>query len=301
LETLSPRRVFRKERKTIILDWSIPSFLPKKTNAITIGEVEFNLLSHQKYTWHQTSKKTNKSTAWLVTVPYDSTDVNIQRVKYEVFERPDYSRYSTPPDPVKEYLIYQVSDVAIEDRKAVAEKMEGKYKSKHNLKYKIKNKLVNILVTKRLREENRENLAAMFLRNICAGHDKKGNAVNFEDKKDQDIFNIIFGPEGITNYDEVPREPLAEKLFLFILASGIEWNYLPDIDDSEQEWSNTEGSIQWKFLQITRDEYIMMYREILSATVKEVIAEEPAKEEADPDIGSGDEAEETESDLAEAE
>jgi hypothetical protein len=50
-----------------------------------------------------------------------------------------------------------------------------------------------------------------------------------------------------------------------------------------------------------REEYIMMYRELLSAAVKESLVENPAGKDADQEIDYGDEAEETEGELAEAE
>jgi ParB/RepB/Spo0J family partition protein len=272
----------QQTENNIILDSGIPNFLPKKTDAITLGETEYNLLPHQNYSWSDASKKAKKGTAWLVTVPYASTAVSIRRVTYKAFERPDYSNHSAPSDPVRDFLIDQVSDVAIEEQKAVAEKVKEKYQSEYSLRRKIRDKLLKILVDKRLREESRENLAALFLRDICEGTDKKGKIVDFEDEKDQEIFNTIFGPEGIHNFDEIPREPLSEKLFLFIIVSRMKGNDLPDINDSEQEWENTEQSVQWKFLQITRNEYTMMYREILSEAVRAVIPG-PAREEAAPE------------------
>jgi ParB/RepB/Spo0J family partition protein len=281
IEGIIAKEGTQQTENNIILDSGIPNFLPKKTETLTLGETEYNLLSNQNYTWQASSKKAKKGTAWLVTAPYASTAVNIKRVAYEAFERPDYNR-STPSDPVKDFLIDQVSDVAIEEQKAVAEKVKEKYRSKYKLRNEIRNKLLKILVDKRLREESRENQAALFLRDLCEGDDGEGNVVDFEDKRAQKIFNAIFGPGNIRSFDEIPREPLSEKLFLFLLAVGIRDNNLPDIDDSEQEWENTEQSVQWKFLQITRNEYTMMYREILSEAVRAVIPE-PAREEAAPE------------------
>jgi ParB/RepB/Spo0J family partition protein len=260
-----------RTENNIILGSYIPNFLPRKTETVTLGEAEYKILSPKKHRWEETSKKAKKDTAWLVTASYASTDVKVERVAYKVYERPDYSYYSAPSDPVKDFLIDQVSDVAIEEQKAVAEKVKEKYLSEYALKREIRNRLFKIIIDKRLREESRENLAALFLRNICEGDDTEGHTVDFGDKKDQEIFNAIFGPENIRNFDEIPREPLSEKLFLFLFTIGLRGNNLPDINDSEQEWENTERSAQWKFLQITRDEYVMMYWEILSEAIRAAI------------------------------
>jgi hypothetical protein len=265
----------------IILDRGIPNFLPKKTAAFTLGEVEYTVLSPQKHNWEKTSKKTKKDTAWLITAPYASTDVKVQRVTYKAYERPDYSYHSTPSDPVKDFLIDQVSDIAIEEQKAAAEKVKEKYRSGYTLRNEIRDKLSGTLVTKRLKEESGENLAALFLRNLCEGVDKKGNPVDSGDMEDKEIFNTIFNPEGIYTFDGIPKEPLSEKLFLFLIVAGIRSSDLPDINDSGQEWESTEKSMQWKFLQVTRAEYIMMYREILSRAVRAAVSG-PAREEAAP-------------------
>jgi hypothetical protein len=115
--------------------------------------------------------------------------------------------------------------------------------------------------------------------------------VDFEEEADQKIFNIIFGSDGITKFDEIPEEPLSEKLFMFLIASGIKQGDLPDIDDSEKEWARTEQLMQWKFLQITRDEYISMYRELLSATFKGLQGEKPVLEDTTPQESTEDEPE----------
>jgi ParB/RepB/Spo0J family partition protein len=272
----------QQTENNIILDSGITNFLPKKTETLTLGETEYTLLPHQNYTWSDSSKKAKKGTAWLVTVPYASTAVSIRRVTYKACARPDYSNHSVLSDLVKDFLVDQVSDVAIEEQKAVAEKVKEKYLSEYALKREIRNKLLKILIDKRLREESWENPAALFLRNLCEGDDEKGHTVDFEDKKDQEIFNTIFGPENIRSFNEIPRQPLYEKLFLFLFTIGFRGNNLPDINDSEEEWKNTERSMQWKFLQITREEYVMMYREIISEAIRAAISG-PAREEAAPE------------------
>jgi ParB/RepB/Spo0J family partition protein len=288
---------FLRTDTNVIIDRSIPDFLPKKTKTVSLDGTEFTLLAPGKYQWSETKQKAKSSTAWLVEKLWGANDVSVKRVKFSIYERPNYNYQRPPEDPVKEYLIDQVSDIPQESQKAVAEKVKEQYGWRGNLKQEIRAKLLKALVSKRLKEESRENLAALYLRGVCEGTDDNGNTMDFEDEGDREIFNAIFGPEGITKFEEIPEEPLAEKLFLFLFAAGMKPNHLPDIDDSEEKWVDTERSMRWKFLQIARDEYTMMYRELLSAAVKEVVSrlEEPTIE------GGEEETEDAEAEYADAE
>jgi ParB/RepB/Spo0J family partition protein len=278
IESLIAKEDVLRTENNIIMDRDIPNFLPKKTGTITLGEVEYILLPRQKYNVRETSKKAKKNTAWLVTVPYNSMDVIVKRVEYEVYERPDYSYHSPPSDPVKDYLIDQVSDVAIEDQKAVAEKVKEKYRSSWSFINRVKETLLNTIIAKRIKEENRENLAAIFLIAHRSGEDAKGNWHEI-DPDYADIFTAIFGPDGITKPADIPTEPLVQKLFLFFIATGIRIGDMPGLNNDEAKWAEAETSLFWKFAQVTREEYTMMYREILSAAVREAIVLEPSREE----------------------
>jgi ParB/RepB/Spo0J family partition protein len=275
-----------RTENNIILDREIPNFLPKKTETVAIGEVEYKLLPRQKYNVRDTSKKAKKDTAWLVTAPYASKDVKVKRVEYEVYERPDYSYHSPPSDPVKDYLIDQVSDVAIEDQKAVAEKVKAKYQNSWNLINGVRETLLNTIIAKRIKEENQENLAAVFLIAHRSGEDSKGKWHEI-DPDYADIFKAIFGTDSVAalfaDFPNDKAEPLVHKLFLFFIATGIRTNDMPDLNDNEAEWAEAEMSLFWKFAQVTREDYTMMYREILSAAVRDAAALEPAKEETAPE------------------
>jgi hypothetical protein len=202
---------------------------------------------------------------------------------------------------VKEYLIDQVSDIPQESREAVAKKVKEKYRWGNGLKQEVRDELLKVLVSKRIREESRENLAALFLRGACEGTDNNGNTMDFEDERDREIFNAIFDPEGITRFEEIPEEPLAEKLCLFLFAAGMKQHNLPDIDDSEEKWNTIEHSTRWRFLQITREDYSGMYRELLGAAIKKLVPrlEEPTAEEIEPKLEDGEEeAEDAEAEYA---
>jgi hypothetical protein len=276
IESLMAKEDIPRTENNIILDRGIPNFLPKKTGTVTMGETEYKVLSPQKHSWSETFKKAKKDTAWLVTAPYASTDVKVQRVAYKVYERPDYSGHSTPSDPVKDFLIDQVSDVAIEDQKAAAEKVMEKYQYSWNFTNQVKETLLDTIICKRIEEESRENLAAEYLTAHRSGEDGSG-AYQEIDPDYADIFAAIFGPDDIAKPSDIPAGPIVQKLFLFLIATGIRANSMPDLNYSEAKWAEAETSLFWKFAQVTRDEYIMMYREILSAAVGDVLG--PAREE----------------------
>jgi ParB/RepB/Spo0J family partition protein len=226
--------VLRTEN-SIILDKEIPQFLPKKTETITLGEVAYKLLPHQEYNWHETTKKAKKSTAWLVTTPYASINVNIQRVEYEAFEQPVYGNYSAPSDPVKDFLIDQVTGVTIEDQKGVAEKVKAKYGQSWQFKDEVKSTVLNTIILRRLTMKSRENMAAIYLEDKYSSRDEHtGEYKEFDDDFDRYVFNVICGPDGIAKVSDIPAEPLVQKVFLFLTATRFRMNDLPDLDDRDE-------------------------------------------------------------------
>jgi ParB/RepB/Spo0J family partition protein len=293
IENLIAKEDVPPTENNIILDRDIPNFLPKRTETLTIGETEYNLLPNQKYRWHETSKKAKKNTAWFVTVSYASTDVEVQRVEYTAYEQPNYN-YPAPSDPVKDFLIDQVSDIVIEDQKAVAEKVKEKYRNSWSLMHTVKETLLEAIISKRLKEESQVNLAAAYLAEECSGEDKTGKWHEI-DPDYQDVFKAIFGPDDIAKLADIPAEPLIQKIFLFIIAANINTRDMPDLNDNDAQWAETEMSLFWKFAQVTRDEYTMMYREILSAAVKDANSQELPQEETTPEVpveeGPGDDME----------
>ena len=272
--------------KKIILDQDIPKFLPKNTETVTIAGEEFTLLAHNKHTWSETSRKSKKDTAWLVSIPYGSYKVTVSRAVYKEYKQPGYGSYSSAPaDPVKEYLIGQVPEIREEDRKAVAEKVKAAAASPYRFREEVKQRVLRAVIGKRLREESRENMAAIYLADKFSGPDENieetedETILDFTDEDDREIFETVFGPEGIVKISDVPEEPLSEKLFLFLTAASLGTNQVPGLDDSEEEWRDTEKDLFWKFAQMERDEYLRLYRDILAETVKEAAGMEPGEPE----------------------
>jgi ParB/RepB/Spo0J family partition protein len=272
---LIAREDFQHTENNIILDKSIPKFLPDKTATVVfweVGEAEYKILPQKGYSWSKTSAKAKNDTAWLISKPYNTNEVKVERVKYKKHERQDYSSYSTPSDPVKEFHIDQVFDIAPEDQKTAAQKVKEKHHDSWNFSRKVKNLLLKAIIDKRIREKNRENLAREYLIARCSGMDDAGKWHDI-DPDYQDIFQAIFKTKSVgtlfAGFPDDKAEPVVQKLFLFIIATSISWVDLPGIDDTEEEWFKTESSLFWKFAQLTREEYAGMYRKVLGDLVKE--------------------------------
>jgi hypothetical protein len=61
---------------------------------------------------------------------------------------------------------------------------------------------------------------------------------------------------------------------------------MPDLDDSDRQWKETERSLFWKFAQMDRDEYLRMYKDVLAEVVRTAEGDEapkPAGEEYSDD------------------
>jgi hypothetical protein len=279
IEGLIAKEDSRKTENNIILSGEIPRFLPGKTETITLGETEYKIISHQKYTWTEAAGKAKKDTAWRVTAPCNS-GVKVQRVVCRAFNRTDYYD-SEPSDPVKKYLIDQVPDIAAEDRKAAAEKVEEEYRNPWRFIVGVKENLLDAVIAKRIKEENRVNLAAEYLKANRSGEDE-GGGVQEIDPEYAGIFETIFGPDGIAAFSDIPAEPVIQKVFLFIIATSLRQNDMPELNDGDGQWAEAEKSLFWKFAQLERDEYIRMYREVISEAVKAAVSE-PGREDAAPE------------------
>jgi ParB/RepB/Spo0J family partition protein len=249
----------------IILGRDVPKFVPGKTASLDMEGEEYTLLAPDKHTWSDTNKKSKANTAWAVSVGMKHK-VEVQRVSYKKYERPAHGRYNTPSDPVKDYMIDQIPDISEEYRKAAAEKVREKYRNNRwAFRNEVKERLLDAVITKRMGEGSGENLAALYLTRHCYREDEEGN---WREIGNEELFTALFGPEAITGYKDIPREPLIQKLFLFLIAEGLDASYIPDIDDFKPdwdgEWNNLDTDLFWKFAGLTKEEYISMYRGFLA-------------------------------------
>jgi hypothetical protein len=174
-------------------------------------------------------------------------------------------------------MVDQIPAVKPEDQKTAAEALDKKFNSSWRFKDSIKAALLNTIIKKRFNDENKENLAALFLREQCSGEDENGEWQEI-DPDYRGIVNDIFG--NINSFNEIPITPQTQRIFFFLIATGIRTNSMPDLNDSDEDWERTEQSMFWKFAQIDKELYLQMYREVLDKAVKGVMSEQGhAKEE----------------------
>jgi ParB/RepB/Spo0J family partition protein len=253
----------------IILGRGIPKFVSPKTAALNLDGEDYALLSNSNHGWHETKKKSKKNTAWFVGID-GGGKVTVSRVEYEKVEHAAYNSYSSePPDPVKQYWVDKVPGIAVEGRKAVAGKVKKAYGGNAwRFKNGIREKVLDAVIEKRLREENRVNLAAAYLIDKRSGEDGGGEWREI-DPDYAGLFKALFWPEGIAKPGDIPAEPLIQKLFFFLIATGARLNDLPGLDGGEAARAEAENTLFWKFAQMGREEYITLYTEIISAAVRD--------------------------------
>jgi ParB/RepB/Spo0J family partition protein len=170
-----------KTDSKIILNRGIPEFLPKKTKAVTIGDIEYTLLSQSDHSWNETKKKSTANTAWLISLEWfqssGSYDVKAVRVEYKVYEKPNYRATSSsePKDPVKTFMIDLLPDIRPEEKESIAEIMQKKHEYPYSFFQAVSERLMETIIDKRLREEDKENMAALYLAAECGSTDREGN------------------------------------------------------------------------------------------------------------------------------
>jgi hypothetical protein len=274
-----------KTDSKIILNRGIPDFLPKKTKAVFIEDVEYTLLSQSDHSWKKTKKKSAENTAWLISLEWHqssgSYNVEAARVEYKVYKRPTYSSSSSssePKDPVRTFMIDLLPDIAPEDKKAVAEKMQKKHEYPYGFFRSVSERLMETILDKRLREEDKENTVALYLAAECGGTDKEGKWHEI-DPDYQGLFDLVF--ETKFSLSQIPREPWVEKVFRLLIAVSVKTNELPELRDTDEEWKRTENTLFWRFAQITREEYIALYQRILTTAISFEI-NSPAKQDEEP-------------------
>jgi len=255
---------------SVILGSGIPKLFPAKSKTASIGGEEYTILPANGYEIKPTDKKNKANTAWHVHMARDGSSgkhkAAADRVAYKKQERDAHSQGGH--DPLSQYagLISSLPEIKEEDRKAAAQKVYGKYHSSWRLKQGIKEKLLETIMARRIKAKHSENWAAAWLADKYSGEDESGEPRGI-DPDYESLAAEIFGP--IASFAEIPKDPMLQKIFLFLTVAGIEARNLPDIDDSEAQWLDAEKSLFWKFAGVTREEYLDMYRERLSSAVAE--------------------------------
>jgi ParB/RepB/Spo0J family partition protein len=264
----------------------LPEFLPKKSKTITIGDQEYTLIPSNGHDWKETIKKGKAKTAWLVSLNWaissSSYSVKVTRVTYEKQERQTYSDsgyQSQHADPVKIFMIDQIPGISEEDKKVVVEKVKAAYNDNPwSFRNEVKECMLDSIITDRLKKggENYDP-ANFYLVTKISGEDEEGNWQEIAPDYQQ-YFTTAFG-EGVSATD-IKVDAAAEKLFLFLIAISLRPSDMPDLSDSDVQWARAEQTAFWQFAQMTREEYIEMYKTILDVKVSEVLSagqkEEPA-------------------------
>jgi len=269
----------------IFFDSSIPKFLPKSADAVTIADVEYAILSNGKYTNHETTKKVKSKTAWLVGRKrnHETRDyyLAVSRVEYKEFDRNSNGSGGYSPDPVKGYLLDQVSDIKPEEQKTIAAQLEKKGISQWDLKNKVKTILLNEVIERRIKESDNESLAYKYLVSEWQGNDDKGKHHEI-DPEYQSAFTAIFDKTTIA---DIAKDPLIQKVCLFFTVCELEAREMPDLDDGNSDWTWRPESMFWKFSGLGKEEYIKRYKEILDETVKKAVSnqEKARKESPEPE------------------
>jgi hypothetical protein len=276
----------------IILNRGIPDFVPKKTKAVTIGDVEYTLIPQSNYSWSETKKKSAADTAWLISLERHqssgSYNVKAVRVEYKVFEKVSYNRTSSEPkDPVRTFMIDLLPDILPEEKKDIAEIMQKKHEYPYGFFRALEERLMETIIDKRLHEEDRESMVALYLAAEFGSTDKEGNWHEI-DPDYQAFFDLVF--ERKFELSQLPKESWVENVFRILIAVSVKTNDIPDLRDDEAKWKRTETSLFWRFAQMTREEYIALYQRILTEAIRAEINapvngdEEPQEDETNTDM-----------------
>jgi hypothetical protein len=155
-----------------------------------------------------------------------------------------------------------------EERKTAAAVLAEKYKyGKYSYYEQIKKPLLACLIERRLEKGVTANTARLYLESECGESDFEGAWREFRDEEDRELFSKTTGFESLA---DIPKNALAQKLFLFFVLRSINERDLPNINESEEGFAESERSLTWKFIGITREEYEALYREKLKDAVSEL-------------------------------
>jgi len=285
-----------KTDSKIILNRGIPDFLPKKTKVLTIGDIEYTLLPQSDYSWKETKKKSDANTAWCISLEWfqssGSYNVKAMRVEYSVLTKPTYSRSSSssePKDPVKTFMIDLLPDILPEEKKDIAEMMQKRHEYPYGFFRDVGERLMETIVDKRLREADKENMAALYLAAELNGTDDEGKWHEI-DPDYQGLFDMVF--EKPFTLSELPTEPWVEKIFRLLIAISIKQADMPELRSTDEEWKEAENTLFWRFAQVTKEEYIALYQRILTEAIRAEISKPEKSDDEPPEdddfLGEGD-------------
>jgi hypothetical protein len=151
--------------------------------------------------------------------------------------------------------------------------MQKKHEYPYGFFNAVNKRLIETIINKRLREEDRESMAALYLAAEFSSTDKEGKWHEI-DPDYQAFFDLVF--ERQFELSQLPKEPWVENVFRILIAASVKTNDLPELRDDEAEWKQTETSLFWRFAQMTREEYTALYQQILTKAIRAEV-NSPAK------------------------
>jgi ParB/RepB/Spo0J family partition protein len=248
----------------IIFDNRVPRFYPKNAASISVGGVEYALPPQKDIIFEPTNKKTKANTAWHITA---YPEMKAVRVKYS--ERKTESTQSEP-DPARVFRRDLLADLDDEQKKDAGAKLTTKYPDRNGrFFYELREALLHEIIARRVKEESRENMAALFFHYEFSGCDDEGESLEFEDKDDFSLFKKILGIERI---DDIPIDEYWQKIFLFLAARSFCVSDMPDLPDLPEAGKdiNGRGGLFLKFAQMSGEEYRALFvKKLREAVVKE--------------------------------
>lgn len=251
----------------------LPPFLPSGTETVTIAGTEYGLPDPENYEWSDgKTGKQGEGTAWLINFDGENGGLRAAGV-YCRDIRMDGDEDGEDEDEeeagISAYYLDRLPDIGEKDRPAVEKLLKNKYNTYWTFRREIRNRTWEGLLKKRLeRKDGKDdaNLAAAYFEERFTDDSGKISP------EARELADVIFGP--IKSFGEIPKDPLLQKCFKFLIA-GRE-GYAPDIDldDDEEVWEDHEKKAKWKMLGITREDYIKAYTAELALAVRDAEAGE---------------------------
>jgi hypothetical protein len=258
----------------IIFARGVPRFYPKNAGSISIGGTDYTVLEEDKILYKLTGKKPVENTAWLISARQVTEAVRVEYAEREIERSQD--RYVS--DPVQEFRLDLIPEMDDRQRKSAGAKLKEIYPySNYRFFDRIKTEMLREIVMRRIKEESRENMAVLYVRSECSGHDDEGNFMEFEEEDDFFLFKEILGIEHI---GDIAANEHFQKIFLFLAARSFGTSDMPNAHLAKEDSPGTENSLFLKFAQMSyEEEYTALFLEKLREAVSAETAEPQKQDE----------------------
>jgi hypothetical protein len=261
-----------KTETNIIFGRDVPRFYPKNAASVSIGGVDYTVLALSKICYEPTGKKAKANTAWLISA---YPKMKAERVEYSREIEHSQDRYVS--DPVQEFRLDLITEMDDGQKKSAGAKLKEKHPyTNYRFFDRIKTEMLREIVMRRIKEESRENMAALYVHIKCSGYDGEGNFMEFEDPDDFFLFKEILGIEHI---GDIAADEHFQKMFLFLAARSFGTRDMPNPHLAEENSLETKDSLFMKFAQMSYEEYTALFLEKLREAVSAETAEPEKQDE----------------------